>query len=287
MINYTHTKYIEIGVHMDQYAVFGNPIKHSKSPFIHTLFANQTQQQMTYGIVEAPVDSFKESVQAFFEQGAKGCNITAPFKEEAFKFAQSLTDRARLAGAVNTLKKTDDGLIIGDNTDGAGLVQDLKNNHVDLTDARILLLGAGGAARGVCSSLLAEKPAQLIIANRTVEKAQTLASIFQDLGHVEASGFEQLTGPFDVIINSTSAGLHGSLPNISSALITPETAIYDMTYNTEVTAFNAWAKESGARLTIDGLGMLVGQAAESFAIWRGVKPGAKQILNELRHNLAG
>ena len=272
---------------MDQYAVFGNPIKHSKSPFIHTLFANQTQQQMTYGIIEAPVDGFTASVQAFFNGDAKGCNITAPFKEEAFQFAQSLTDRARLAGAVNTLKKTDDGLIIGDNTDGAGLVLDLKNNHVDLTGARILLLGAGGAARGVCSSLLAESPAQLTIANRTFEKAEKLAVIFKELGNINASEFNDLSGPFDLIINSTSAGLHGSLPNISAELITPETAIYDMTYNAQVTAFNAWAKENGARLTIDGLGMLVGQAAESFAIWRGVKPGAKQVLNELRHNLAG
>ena len=272
---------------MDQYAVFGNPIKHSKSPFIHTLFANQTQQQMSYGIVEAPVDGFTEAVQAFFNSNAKGCNITAPFKEEAFQFAQSLTDRARLAGAVNTLKKTDDGLIIGDNTDGAGLVLDLKNNHVNLTDARILLLGAGGAARGVCSSLLAENPTQLTIANRTFEKAETLVSIFKELGNINASEFNDLSGPFDLIINSTSAGLHCSLPNISTSLITPETAIYDMTYNAEVTAFNAWAKENGARLTIDGLGMLVGQAAESFAIWRGVKPGAKQVLTELRHNLTG
>lgn len=270
---------------MDQYAVFGNPIKHSKSPFIHTLFANQTQQKMSYGIIEAPIDGFKDAVQLFFNQGAKGCNITAPFKQQAFQFAQSLTDRARLAGAVNTLKKTDDGLIVGDNTDGAGLVLDLKNNHVDLTNARILLLGAGGAARGVCSSLLAENPAQLTIANRTFIKAENLAAIFNHLGNVQASEFDQLSGPFDLIINSTSAGLHGSLPAISGELITPETAVYDMTYNAQITAFNSWAKQHGARLTIDGLGMLVGQAAESFAIWRGVKPGARQVLNELRHNL--
>lgn len=270
---------------MDQYAVFGNPIKHSKSPFIHTLFANQTQQKMNYGIVEAPVDGFPEAVKAFFDEGAKGCNITAPFKEQAFQFAQSLTDRARLAGAVNTLKKTHDGLIIGDNTDGAGLVQDLKNNHVALNDARILLLGAGGAARGVCSSLLTENPAQLTIANRTFEKAQTLVSIFNELGNIDAVEMDKLAGPFDLIINSTSAGLHGSLPNISADLVRPETAIYDMTYSAQITRFNLWAKENGARLTIDGLGMLVGQAAESFAVWRGVKPGAKQVLNELRHNL--
>lgn len=272
---------------MDQYAVFGNPIKHSKSPFIHTLFAHQTQQKMTYGIVEAPSDGFKAAIQTFFNNNAKGCNVTAPFKEEAFQFAQHLTERARLAGAVNTLKKTDDGLIIGDNTDGAGLVLDLKNNHVDLTGARILLLGAGGAARGVCGSLLAENPAKLTIANRTFEKAQHLTSIFRSLGNINATPLEEITGPFDLIINSTSAGLHGDLPRISAQLVSPETVFYDMTYNAKITAFNTWAKENGARLTIDGLGMLVGQAAESFAIWRGVKPGSKQVLTELRHNISG
>lgn len=270
---------------MDQYAVFGNPIKHSKSPFIHTSFANQTQQKMSYGIIEAPVDGFRDAVQLFFNQDAKGCNITAPFKEEAFLFAQSLTDRARLAEAVNTLKMTDDGLIVGDNTDGAGLVLDLKNNHVNLTNARILLLGAGGAARGVCSSLLAERPRQLIIANRTFEKAQNLVTIFNHLGDIQASEFEQLSGTFDLIINSTSAGLHGHLPAISKELIAPSTVVYDMTYNAKVTAFNSWANQYGPRLTIDGLGMLVGQAAESFVLWRGVKPSAQQVLNELRQNL--
>jgi len=271
---------------MDQYAVFGNPIKQSKSPFIHTLFAIQTAQQMHYKAIEAPVDDFTSHLIAFFKEG-KGCNITAPFKEQAFAYAQQLTDRAQLAGAVNTLKKTDDGLIIGDNTDGAGLVLDLKNNHVNLEGARILLLGAGGAARGVCSPLLAEKPAEIVIANRTVEKAQLLADIFQEYGTINACSLVDISDNFDLVINSTSAGLTGNLPPISADIIRPETAIYDMTYSAQVTTFNAWAKENGARLTIDGLGMLVGQAAESFAVWRGVKPGAKQVLNELRHNLAG
>ena len=270
---------------MDQYAVFGNPIKHSKSPFIHTLFAKQTAQQMVYNAIEAPTDDFENTLNRFFAEQGKGCNITVPFKEQAFKYAQQLTERATLAGAVNTLKLTDDGIIIGDNTDGAGLVQDLKNNHVTLKDARILLLGAGGAARGVCGPLLAENPQQLVIANRTFAKAQTLAAAFSQKGDIAACRFELLSGDFDLIINSTSASLNGQIPAISPNLIRPETAIYDMMYSARATAFNVWAKEQGARLIIDGLGMLVGQAAESFAIWRAIKPGAKQVLTELRHNL--
>jgi shikimate dehydrogenase len=270
---------------MDQYAVFGNPIKHSKSPFIHTLFAKQTAQQMVYKAIEAPTDDFENTLAQFFANQGKGCNITVPFKEQAYRYAQQLTERATLAGAVNTLKLTDDGIIIGDNTDGAGLVQDLKINHIAIKDARILLLGAGGAARGVCGPLLAENPRQLIIANRTFAKAQTLAEIFAQKGEISACEFKELAGEFDLIINSTSASLSGQIPPISPDLIKPETAIYDMMYSAQATAFNAWAREQGARVILDGLGMLVGQAAESFAIWRAIKPSAKQVLNELRHNL--
>jgi len=270
---------------MDNYAVFGNPIKQSKSPFIHTLFAQQTQEKMLYSAIEPPIDDFNTALEYFFSRQGKGCNITAPFKEQAYQYAQQLTERAELAGAVNTLKLTDDGILIGDNTDGAGLVLDLNNNHVTLKGARILLIGAGGAARGVCGPLLAEHPSELIIANRTYSKAQTLTTIFTKLGNISACEFSALAGEFDLIINSTSASLHGEVPPISAKLIRPETTIYDMMYSAQATPFNAWAKEHGARLTIDGLGMLVGQAAESFAIWRGVKPGAKQVLNELRHNL--
>jgi shikimate dehydrogenase len=271
---------------MDQYAVFGNPIKQSKSPFIHTLFANQTAQQLVYSAIEPPVDGFEKAIADFFGSAGKGCNITAPFKEQAFQYAQQRTERANLAGAVNTLKLTDDGMIIGDNTDGAGLVLDLINNHVNLKGARILLLGAGGAARGVCGPLLDELPKEIVIANRTFEKAEILSNIFKGLGNINACQFEQLSGEFDLIINSTSAGLSGKIPTISAELVRPETAIYDMTYSAEITAFNRWAKQQGARLVIDGLGMLVGQAAESFAMWRGLKPSAKQVLNELRHNLS-
>jgi len=271
---------------MDQYAVFGNPIQHSRSPFIHTLFANQTAQQMIYKAIEAPLDNFEGTLNTFFAGNGKGCNITVPFKEQAFKYAQQLTDRATLAGAVNTLKLTDDGIIIGDNTDGAGLILDLKNNHIPVSNARILLLGAGGAARGVCGPLLAEKPKQLVIANRTFVKAQNLAAIFTLSGNITACEFADLSGDFDLIINSTSASLNGQVPAISPDLVRSETAIYDMMYSAQTTVFNAWAKQQGARFVMDGLGMLVGQAAESFAIWRAIKPGSRHVLNELRHSLA-
>jgi len=271
---------------MDQYAVFGNPIKQSKSPFIHTLFAAQTFQQLAYKAIEPSDEDFKITLTRFFAGGGKGCNVTMPYKEQAFQFAQKLTERATLAGAVNTLKLTDDNVVIGDNTDGAGLVLDLKNHHIDLTGARILLLGAGGAARGVCGPLLAESPKELVIANRTFSKAETLVSIFNDLGNVSSSELSQLEGEFDLIINSTAASINGEVPAISSALIRPETAIYDMMYSAQETPFNQWAKQLGARVVIDGLGMLVGQAAESFAMWRGIKPSAKQVLTELRYNLS-
>ena len=270
---------------MDRYAVFGNPISHSKSPFIHTLFARQTQQELSYERIEAPLDGFTEAVQCFFAQGGRGCNVTVPFKEEAFRLATQLSARAKLAGAVNTLKLTDDGLLLGDNTDGAGLVQDLKFHQVNLSGARILLLGAGGAARGALGPLLAEQPHSLVIANRTVEKAIALAELFGGHGKITAATFAELTGPFDLIINSTSASLAGELPAISPALIHPMIAVYDMMYGSSDTAFNHWSRVHGAGEVIDGLGMLVAQAAESFAIWRGIRPGTRQVISEMRRNM--
>ncbi|RJG50670.1 shikimate dehydrogenase [Motilimonas pumila] len=270
---------------MDRYAVFGNPISHSKSPFIHTLFAHQTREDISYEAIAAPIDDFQGALNQFLASGGKGCNITVPFKEQAFAAAQKLTPRAELAGAVNTLKLTDDGVLLGDNTDGAGLVQDLKNHHVPLEGSRILLIGAGGAARGVTGPLLAEQPTELVIVNRTVSKAEHLAELFAPHGNVSAQPFSELSGPFDLIINSTSASLSGELPPISAELVRPETAVYDMMYGSGTTVFNQWAKEQGARMIIDGLGMLVGQAAESFAVWRGIRPGMKQVANELRKNL--
>ncbi|MDH4559603.1 shikimate dehydrogenase [Pseudomonas sp. BN411] len=271
----------------DRYCVFGNPIGHSKSPLIHGLFAEQTGQQLTYEAVLAPLDDFTGCARQFFATG-KGGNVTVPFKEQAYQLAGSLSARAQRAGAVNTLKKLDDGSLLGDNTDGAGLVRDLtRNAGLDLAGKRILLLGAGGAARGVIEPLLAEKPAALVVANRTVGKAEALAQLFADLGPVSASGFDWLEEPVDLIINGTSASLAGDLPPISPSLIKPgHTVCYDMMYGKEMTAFNRWAAEHGAARTLDGLGMLVEQAAEAFLLWRGVLPDSAPVLAELRRQLA-
>lgn len=271
----------------DRYAVFGNPIGHSKSPFIHTLFARQTNQSLTYTAEIAPVDGFVSAAKAFFATGGKGCNITVPFKEDAYQFATRLTERAKLAGAVNTLKKLDDGEIIGDNTDGEGLVQDLLQYQVSLEGARILLIGAGGAARGVLKPLLDQNPAEIIITNRTLSKAEQLAELFLPYGVIKAVAIHDIDQAFDVVINSTSASLSGELPAISPAIFSPHTYAYDMMYGSGKTAFNQWAIENGVAAAYDGLGMLVGQAAESFMLWRGLRPGTKQILRELRKNLEG
>ncbi|HAS6031200.1 shikimate dehydrogenase [Vibrio vulnificus] len=272
---------------IDRYAVFGNPIEHSKSPFIHTLFARQTNQPLIYTAETAPKEGFVEAVKSFFAEGGKGCNVTLPFKEEAYQFASRLTERAQLAGAVNTLKKLDDGDIIGDNTDGAGLVQDLLQHQVVLAGARILVIGAGGAARGVLKPLLDQKPASLTITNRTFSKAEELAVLFAAYGSVTAKEMNTVTEEYDVIINSTSASLSGELPALSSSIFAANSTGYDMMYGKGDTTFNQWAKQHGAAHAYDGLGMLVGQAAESFMLWRGLRPGSKQILRELRKNLEG
>ncbi|WP_442111125.1 shikimate dehydrogenase [Pseudomonas sp. NUPR-001] len=272
---------------MDQYVVFGNPIGHSKSPLIHRLFADQTGQQLEYSTLLAPLDDFSMCAQGFFKQGL-GANVTVPFKEEAYRLVDSLTPRAQRAGAVNTLSKLADGSLQGDNTDGAGLVRDLTvNAGVQLTGKRILLLGAGGAVRGVLEPLLAHNPASLVIANRTVEKAEQLAREFADLGPVAASGFSWLQEPVDLIINATSASLAGELPPISASLIEAgKTVCYDMMYGKEPTPFCRWASEHKAGKVLDGLGMLAEQAAEAFFIWRGVRPDTAPVLDELRRQLA-
>ncbi|WP_263216565.1 shikimate dehydrogenase [Pseudomonas atacamensis] len=272
---------------MDRYVVFGNPIGHSKSPMIHQLFAEQTGQRLDYSTLLAPLDDFAGCATAFFREG-RGANVTVPFKEDAYRLANSLTARAQRAGAVNTLSKLEDGSLLGDNTDGAGLVRDLTvNAGFSLTGKRILLLGAGGAVRGALEPLLAEKPASVIIANRTVDKAELLAKLFGDLGPVSASGFDWLREPVDVIINATSASLTGDVPPIAPSLIEPgQTLCYDMMYAKEPTAFCRWATEHGAALAMDGLGMLAEQAAEAFWLWRGVRPDTAPVLAELRRQLA-
>lgn len=272
---------------MDRYCVFGNPIGHSKSPLIHRLFAAQTGQALGYEALLAPLDDFAGSARAFFAEGL-GANVTVPFKEEAFRLADQLTERARRAGAVNTLKKLDDGRLLGDNTDGAGLTRDLQvNAGFSLAGKRILLLGAGGAVRGVLEPFLTQRPAVLVIANRTVARAERLVSEFADLGPLAAAGFDWSDAPVDLIVNGTSASLGGELPPIAAGLIRPgHTVCYDMMYGREPTAFNRWAFDHGAARCLDGLGMLVEQAAEAFLLWRGVRPDTAPVLAELRRQLA-
>jgi shikimate dehydrogenase len=264
----------------DRYAVVGNPVAHSKSPLIHAEFARQTGQDMAYDRLLAPLDGFAETVEAFRIAGGKGLNVTVPFKEQAFRYATRRTARAEAAGAVNTLK-FDEGSVLGDNTDGAGMVRDLTANlKQSLAGKRILLMGAGGAARGVLGPLLAEHPAALALANRTVDKAQQLAELFG--GEFATSSYEALAGQrFDIIINATAASLKGELPPLPDELFNPGALAYDMMYGTE-TPFMAWARTHGAAQIADGLGMLVEQAAESFYLWRGMRPDTAPVLRMLR-----
>jgi shikimate dehydrogenase len=262
----------------DRYAVFGHPIAHSKSPLIHAAFARQTGQDMSYEAILAPKDGFADSVAAFIAAGGRGANVTVPFKEDAFRLAGRLSPRAQRAGAVNTLVFDADG-ILGDNTDGAGLVADLiRNLHRPVAGKRVLLLGAGGAARGVIEPLLDQQPAAFVIANRTVSRAQELAALFDR--DVRACGFDGVDTPFDLVINATAASLAGELPPLSPQLFTPDTLAYDMMYGRD-TPFLAFARAHGAA-TADGLGMLVEQAAEAFHLWRGVRPDTAPVIASLR-----
>jgi len=266
---------------LDQYCVFGNPIEHSRSPFIHHAFAKQSNQNIDYQKKLVALDDFSNAVKTFIKEEGKGANITVPFKEQALALADELTDRARLAGAVNTLTFKN-GKVYGDNTDGEGLVQDLIRNKVSLVNSRILLLGAGGAAKGVLLPLLAQNPVSITVANRTQSKAEQLCQHFAD-NRVTASSFLNVAGKqFDLIINATSASLTGGLPAISEAVINNTVTCYDMVYGKDETPFLKWAKNQGAANIIDGLGMLVGQAAVSFSIWRGVNPETLPVIDTLR-----
>ncbi|MYM23378.1 shikimate dehydrogenase [Duganella sp. FT135W] len=272
---------------MDRYCVFGNPIAHSKSPEIHAAFAAHTGQDLQYERRLAPLDGFADAVRAFMAEGGKGANVTVPFKLEAVKLAQALTIRARAAGAVNTLVFSEDG-IIGDNTDGAGLVADIVNNAgVAITSKRVLLLGAGGAVRGAVLPILEHRPAKLVIANRTVAKAEELVEQFAALGGegvVSACGFADIEGEYDIIINGTAASLNAELPPISPSVFAPGALALDMMYGAIPTVFLQFAAEHGAQLR-DGLGMLVEQAAEAFSLWRGVQPATADVLTSLRAKL--
>jgi len=267
----------------DRYAVIGNPVAHSKSPQIHAEFARQTGQDMVYERLLAPTDAFMATADAFRARGGRGLNVTLPFKGEAFRYADRLSEGARAAQAVNTLKFERDA-IIGDNTDGAGLVNDLvRNLGRAVAGARLLLLGAGGAARGVIAPLLEQQPAQLVIANRTLGKAQLLAQCFR--GGVEAGTYAALAGRrFDLVVNATSASLVGDLPPLPQGAFARDALAYDMMYGRGETPFLAFARGEGAAVLADGLGMLVEQAAESFFIWRGLRPDSAPVLKLLRAN---
>ncbi len=265
----------------DRYAVVGHPVAHSKSPRIHRQFAEQTGEPVEYRAIDIPPGEFAARVQAFFAAGGKGLNVTLPYKEEAYRLAERLTRRARQAGAVNTLALQGDGSLLGDNTDGAGLVQDLQHNlHWDIRGLRVLLLGAGGAVRGVIGPLLEQQPAVLVIANRTPEKAVQLATAFGS--GVRGCGYAALAGEaFDLVINGTSASLAGELPPLPAGLLAAGACCYDMMYGPEPTVFLRWAQDHGAA-TADGLGMLVEQAAEAFFLWRRVRPQTGPVLQALR-----
>ena len=269
----------------DRYAVMGNPIAHSKSPDIHKLFAKQTQQDLSYEAIFVETEKFKLSVHDFAHAGGKGLNITVPFKQQAWELATQRSQRAELAGAVNTLSLNDDDQYVGDNTDGIGLVQDLLINGAILQNSRILLLGAGGAAKGVLLPLLNENPAEIVITNRTVSKAKLLCEQFHDK-RLQAYGFNEIPQQsFDLIINATSASLSGGYPAISPQLIQQKTICYDMVYSKKLTPFLQWAKEQGAVSVFDGLGMLVAQAAASFHIWRQCLPQTGLVIDALKKAL--
>jgi shikimate dehydrogenase len=269
---------------ISNYAVFGNPVKHSKSPRIHSLFATQTGITLNYQAIEVPLEKFSEYVGLFSSQGGVGLNITVPFKEEAASLCTRLTERAKLCGSVNTLRFDKQLNIHGDTTDGQGLINDLIINHqINIKDKSVLVLGAGGSVKAIIKPFCEQKPSQIVIANRTVSRAEELADKFSELGHISASPYSELSHrSFDLIINGTSLSLKGELPAIPETVIHQNTCCYDLMYSDAATVFMTWAEEQGAVKVLDGLGMLVEQAAESFLIWHGVKPDTASIIKALR-----
>ena len=268
----------------DKFAVFGNPIKQSKSPIIHTLFAQQYAQHIEYRAVRVELDDFVQATNLFFEGGGAGLNITVPFKHEAFALAHRNSERSLRAGAVNVLTLADDGLIDGDNTDGIGLIRDLiANLGWTVQGLRVLLVGAGGAARGVLEPLLRERPRELLVVNRTAARAADLAVEFAGIGPLEGGACDLIgTRQFDLIINATSAGLSGAVPELPSSMLTERSCCYDMVYGAEPTPFLRWSADHAAGAVSDGLGMLVEQAAEAFYIWRQLRPETRSVIDQLR-----
>lgn len=269
---------------MDRYALIGSPVYHSISPRVHALFADQTDQVMDYVAIEMKPDEFFRRVNQLAEDGFKGLNVTVPLKNLAWEFIENRDDNAELAGAVNVLKFNPDGSRQGYNTDGIGLLRDLSQNHaIALHGRRILILGAGGAVQGVIAPLLAEKPESIIIANRTVAKADAIVTRFKHLGRLQSCGYPALAGQrFDLIINGTSLGLSNEVPPLPDDVLSPGGCTYDMMYGREPTAFVKWGRQHNAAKALDGTGMLIEQAAESFWIWRGVRPETAPVIREFK-----
>ncbi len=271
----------------DQYAVMGNPIGHSKSPLIHSMFAEQTGQELEYSAILVELKMLNDAVREFQEKGGKGLNITVPFKRDAWRLVDERSECAELAGAVNTIVCREDGSLYGDNTDGVGMVRDIRDNlGIAIEGKKVVLLGAGGAVRGVLGPLLQERPGEVVIANRSPERAQELADAFEDYGEVESSSFDDLDGSrYDILINGTSASLQGELPPLPDGILAKGAFCYDMMYAAEPTAFMRWAEDEGCDRSSDGLGMLVEQAAESFNIWRGLRPQTTAVIKTVRQQL--
>jgi shikimate dehydrogenase len=271
----------------DIYAVLGNPIAHSKSPRIHALFARQTGQDMVYSAILVERNGLADALDAFQAGGGKGLNITLPFKKEAWELMDERSARAEQARAVNTVSFREDGRRLGDNTDGIGLVRDLRNNlGIVLRGKRLLVLGAGGAVRGVLGPLIEEEPFQITIANRTPWRAVDLAGEYGKIGPVTGCGYDALTDQrFDILVNGTSASLSGEVPPLPDGLIAPGGHCYDMMYDEHLTPFLRWSAARGASMAADGLGMLVEQAAESFFLWRGVRPDTAPVIRALREDM--
>ncbi|MGL6070949.1 shikimate dehydrogenase [Craterilacuibacter sp.] len=271
----------------ERYAVIGNPVSHSQSPLIHAEFARACGHAIRYEKLYAERGEFAAEAEKFFSAGGRGLNVTLPFKGEAFRLADEVSERARAAEAVNTLSLRD-GKLYGDNTDGIGLVRDIVQNlDFPIAGKRVLILGAGGAVRGVLEPLLAEKPESLTIANRTLIKAEALAHHFAPWGALIAVGYAELEGlHFDIVVNGTSSSLSGELPPIPHGLFSPRTLAYDMVYSRGLTPFLQRAQGENSGMLADGLGMLVEQAAESFSIWRNVHPDTRQVTHMLREVLA-
>ena len=268
------------------YAVFGNPIAHSQSPLVHSLFAKQVGIDLEYRAIQVDIGGFEQAVSGFQANGGNGLNVTVPFKLNAWKIADELTDRAQLAGAVNTLFFQDNS-IKGDNTDGAGLVKDIELNlNVALTESKILVIGAGGAVRGVLAPMLEKQPESITISNRTKGKADALVEMFAEYGTVSSTTLEQANlDRYDIVINATSTGIHGEVPSVSPQVFRGVSLVYDMMYGKNPTKFMQWAgQNSGAQIS-DGLGMLIEQAAESFKIWHGVMPQTSAVIGAVRSKL--